>query len=272
MKIKLYISILVFLLTLSCFAKANDIKMWNKAHVLTDEQKKRMEDMPEDVKKKYLESFWIKDNKKWNKQPGQYNKKAKKSKNYKKFEWELKEKKIFKDKDEIKNKDAVEFLQQRWVINWYWDWSFLPKRSVSRPEALKIILESLWETPKTAVKSSFKDVGLGAWYIWYIEMAKEKWYVKWYSDWTFWVNKTVNKVELLKMLFEAFEIDLLNYWVDNIYSDTVSDSWYAVYVQYAKDNNLLGPESDGLFHPEKWMTRDEFSEVVYRLIQQQENI
>ena len=47
------------------------------------------------------------------------------------------------------------------------------------------------------------------------------------------------------------------------------DAWYAPYLQYAIDNNLLDIEN---VDPAEGMTREAFSEVMYRLIQQQESL
>lgn len=189
---------------------------------------------------------------------------------YKKFDWELKEKKNFWDSSKIKNEDAVTYLQQRWIINWYDDWTFWPENSVNRAEATKIILEALWLDIENIDSTEFADVDANAWYAKYVEKAKDLWVVNWYEDWTFKPTRTVNKVELLKILFKAFEIDLTDYPVTELYADTENDAWFAQYLQYAKDNSLIDADENWNINPSQSMTRDEFSEVVYRLLQQQE--
>ena len=200
-------------------------------------------------------------------------KNTKKAKNFKKSDDQnLKSAKTFSDNSSIKNLTAVQYLQQHGVINGYDDGSFKPDNQVSRAEAMKIILEALNEEVDTDATSTFTDVSSGQWYTAYIQKAKERGFVSGYSDGTFGPTKTINKVELLKMLFEAFGIDLSDYTIGDLYSDVSADEWYAPYVQYAKDNELVEIEDDGLFHPDKNMTRDEFSEVVYRLMVQQNAI
>jgi len=180
--------------------------------------------------------------------------------------------KKFSDEWNIKNLEAVKYLQKLWIIKWYDDWTFWADNSVNRAEAVKIILEALWEQPLPIVwdETWFVDVSSDSWFAWYVTKAKEEWIIKGYDNWTFWATKTVNKVELLKMLFTAFGIDLSNYEVTELYSDASSNAWFALYLQYAKDNSLINADENWNINPWKWITRDEFSEVVYRLLQQQE--
>ncbi len=198
-----------------------------------------------------------------------FNKNAKKAKNYKKFTGSLEQKKDFKDKSKIKNLEAVEFLQQRGILDGYADGSFQPQYSINRAESIKVLLESLGEAPDNVTYSQFSDVPKDAWFAGYVNKAKRKGIVKGYSDGTFQPSKTVNQVELLKLAFESFGIDLNNYPVNNLPSNADKNAWYASYLQYAIDNNLLESSS---VNPGEGMTRENFSEVIYRLIQQQENL
>ena len=202
-------------------------------------------------------------------QPGHYNKKAKKAKNYKKFKKQLREKKEFKDSHKIKNKDAVDFLQQRGILDGYEDGSFGPENPINRAESLKVLLESLGEAPDEDTSNEFEDVPEDAWFAGYVKKAKRKGIVRGYEDGTFQPARTVNQVELLKLAFESFGIDLENYDVTDLPAGAELDAWYAPYLQYALDNNLLDTDD---VDPGEGMTREMFSEVMYRLIQQQESI
>jgi len=199
------------------------------------------------------------------------NKKPKKAKNFKSFIGDLKDKKIFNDKNEIKHPKAVEFLQRRGIINGYNDGSFGPNNGVTRAESLKMIFESIGQ-PSTGevTRTSFSDFKKDEWFAGYVEMAKEKGYVKGYDDGKFRPHQTVNKAELLKIAFQIFEIDLTSYRVDSPANDVADDAWFAVYFQYAIDNELLDLDENGGIVPAESMTRDEFSDLIYRLIQEQE--
>ena len=221
-----------------------------------EEQREYMEENhpKEDVKKAVIRSYAIK---------------ALKAENYKTFTGTLKEAKEFTDKTEIKNLTAVQFLQQRGILEGYSDGSFGPEKSINRAESLKVLLEALGEGPDTSVISDFSDVDISAWFAGYVSKAKRLGIVKGYTDGTFKPGKTVGQAELLKIAFESFGVDLSDYEVTDLPSEADVNAWYAVYLQYAIDNNLLDLEDVDLA---SGMTREQFSELIYRLIQQQEEL
>ncbi len=194
---------------------------------------------------------------------------AKKAENYTKFTKQLREKKQFKDEAKIQNKAAVEFLQQRGILDGYEDGTFGPENPINRAESLKVLLESLGESPDEITETEFSDVPADAWFAGYVNKAKRQGIVKGYEDGTFKPAKTVNQVELLKVAFESFGIDLADYPITDLPTASDMDAWYAPYLQYAIDNNLLDIEN---VDPAEGMTREAFSEVMYRLIQQQESL
>ena len=199
--------------------------------------------------------------------PKDFGKNARKGKNFKKFDGELRPKKNFSDAGEIENLDAVQFLQQRGILDGYEDGSFGPENSVNRAESLKILLEALGEAPDTSAASEFSDVPADAWFAGYVAKAKDRGIVRGYEDGSFQPGKTVNQAELLKMSFESFGIDLSDYEVSDLPDGVDENAWFAPYLQYAIDNNLVD-ESD--IDLSGGMNREAFSELTYRLIQQQE--
>ena len=193
--------------------------------------------------------------------------KARKAKNYQKFTGTLEPKKTFTDETEIQNLEAVSFLQQRGVIDGYEDGSFGAQNAINRAESLKVLLEALGEEVTATGTSEFSDVSADAWYAGYVNKAKALGIVDGYEDGTFQPAQTVNQVELLKIAFESFGIDLSDYPVTSLPAGTDTTAWYASYLQYALDNALLD-EAD--IKVGEGMNREGFSELVYRLILQQE--
>jgi hypothetical protein len=190
-------------------------------------------------------------------------KKAKKAKNYTKFEGVKKERKTFTDEESFETEEsseAVYFLQERGILGGYPEGDFKPQKGISRVEALKIIVEATGESLEEVTESSFPDVDTKDWFAKYVEAAKKRGFVAGYKDGTFKPAKVVNQVELLKIAFNSFGIDLTDY-------ETESTEWYGVYLQYATDNSLLDEDE---VSPDQSMTREAFSKLVYRLIQQQE--
>lgn len=193
--------------------------------------------------------------------------KASKGKNFKKFTGQLKSKKTFADEDDIENLEAVNFMQQRGIMEGYSDGSFGADKSINRAESLKVLLESLGIDPVTTGESEFDDVENDAWYAGYIKAAKQLGFVKGYEDGTFKPGNTVNQAELLKISFESFGIDLSEYDVTDLPDGISEDAWFAPYLQYALDNELLDEDDVNLG---EGMNREMFAEVISRLIQQQE--
>lgn len=195
-------------------------------------------------------------------------KKARRADRYQRFTGQLREQKEFKDRAKMRNPEAVQFLQQRGILDGYEDGTFGPEKPINRAESLKVLLEALGEvTSDSDEETEFSDVPRGAWYAKYVRKARARGIVKGYEDGTFQPGRTVNQVELLKIAFESFGIDLSDYEVTDLPEGADESAWYAPYLQYALDNNLLDEEDLDLAGG---MTREAFSELVYRLIQQQE--
>lgn len=198
-----------------------------------------------------------------------YTRNARKAARYQKFTGTLGEKKTFTDGTKIHNKQAVEFLQQRGIIDGNSDGSFNPQGAINRAESLKVLLEALKENTVESDSTAFTDVPVGAWYTKYINQGYRLGIVKGYQDGSFRPGQTVNQAELLKIAFESFGIDLTDYPVTDLPDDVDTSAWYAPYLQYALDNDLIDADA---VDPSSGMTRELFSELIYRLIQQQESL
>ena len=227
----------------------------------------RTKDMSEDEKAELLEKH--EEMKSESKENRNLLKNAKKAKYFKKNMWTtLEDKKEFLDEVKMEHPEAIEFLQRRGILKGYSDGSFQPNKEINRAESIKVLLESLGEEPSSGeLGRDFSDVKATDWFAGYVTKAKERNIITGYSDGTFQPSKTVNQAELLKVAFEAFGIDLSEYEVTSLPSEVATDAWFAVYFQYALDNDLLDEED---VNPSEGMTRDGFSSVVSRLIQQQE--
>ena len=169
---------------------------------------------------------------------------------------------------------AINNLYRRWIIWWYSDWSFRPNNSLNRVESLKILLLSAWiEIPEDISNVlAFKDTSKDAWYFKFIATAQSLWIVNWYSDWTFRPSNTVNLAESLKMLLEANSVKYEKNVVDAPYYDVPKNSWFAWYFDYAKKNKLLDWPKNWKINPWKNINRAEFSEIIYRFLENKKEI
>lgn len=164
------------------------------------------------------------------------------------------------------NFEAINNLKFNGVISGYPDGTFKPDQVVNRVEVLKMIFEGLeTDEPTTLETPDFSDVDLNAWYGEYLKKAYTLGMVEGYADGTFKPAQTVNLVENLKLMLEAANVELPTSVPENPFNDTPKDEWYAQYVQYAKEANLVDPDQQFNIYPAKGMTRGDFAEALFRL-------
>jgi len=160
---------------------------------------------------------------------------------------------------------AIRYLYNQGVITGYADGTFKPDATVTRAEALKMILAGIQSNLENNGALPFPDVVLDAWYTNYIATAYKVGIVAGYPDNTFKPGNTVNKAEFFKILLLAMEVDVAPEATKDVYEDVPQDAWFAPYVQFVKDKNLLDVVKD-LFGPQEGMTRAEVAEAMFRVM------
>lgn len=98
-----------------------------------------------------------------------------------------------------------------------------------------------------------------------IAYLKKKNVIGGYADGTFRPNKTVNRIEALKMIFGGLNVGT-NRSVSNPFADIENGKWFTPYVLTAYDLDLVSGYSDGSFRPEKTMNRAEFFKIVAKTV------
>lgn len=159
---------------------------------------------------------------------------------------------------------AISFLKDEGVIQGYPDGSFKPDNRVSRVEVIKFILEGIKADVKNTNSLPFSDTDSNQWYSKYLHTAHELGIVDGYPDGTFKPGNSVNKVEFLKMLIEAMQIDISENVEDLGFTDVSENQWYAPYIQFAIEKNIIEIEGNK-FKPTSVMKRDEIAEAIYRV-------
>lgn len=171
------------------------------------------------------------------------------------------------------NYTAIMGLKSKGIINGYEDGTFKPDQPVNRVEALKMILLGAGvTTTATNTVAKFSDTSTSEWYAQYLNKAVELKVVGGYPDGTFKPTQSVNLVENLKMLLLAQNVQLSD-MVPSVdpYADTPKTEWYAKYVQYAKDKNLIDADSQNKVYPSQAMTRGKLAETMFRVIYMKDN-
>jgi murein DD-endopeptidase MepM/ murein hydrolase activator NlpD len=172
---------------------------------------------------------------------------------------------LFADISDIHpNFQAIKFLKDEGVIQGYPDGSFKPSNSVSRVEITKFILEGIGAELRTVRILPFKDTDKSEWYGNYLYTAMNLGIVEGYPDGTFKPTASVNKVEFLKMLINGMNIDIDPNNNRTPFSDVDRSQWYAPYVKFAIDKNIIDTSGNN-FNPGEAMQRDEVAEAIYRI-------
>lgn len=161
---------------------------------------------------------------------------------------------------------AISYLKSNDIIGGYPDGTFKPVKTVSRVEALKMILLGFDINLSPTADLTFPDTDDDQWYAPYVGRSVKLGVVRGYPDGSFKPAQTVNKAEFLKILFEATDIPTPEDVTSDPYPDVPSDAWYAGYAAYASEKNLVPLDEDGKLNPSDGMTRSDVAEVIYRLI------
>jgi len=162
------------------------------------------------------------------------------------------------------NYAAINFLKKEDIIGGYPDGTFQPSKTVSRVEAMKMILGGLSIEAPAKTSLNFGDTDSSAWYAPFVGKAVDLDIVAGYPDGTFQPGKTVNRAEYYKVLIGAAKLPT-SAVSEAPYSDVSADAWFASFVAAAKAKNLI-PTDGNTLSPSSGMTRAEVAETIYRLI------
>lgn len=91
------------------------------------------------------------------------------------------------------------------IIGGYKNGSFKPDKSITRSEALKILLEAKKIDLTTDFAAEYEDIERNAWYMKYLNFAVEKGIVKGYEDSTFRPLNNISRSESLKIVYKIIK-------------------------------------------------------------------
>ncbi len=161
--------------------------------------------------------------------------------------------------------EAVTYLSNEGIINGYSDGTFKPQQEVTRTEALKFILESI-NAKLESGETPFIDASLSEWYADYLYTAYVKKIVNGNPDGTFQPTTTVNLAAFYKILFNGMGVDINPVLEEKPYDDVELDAWFAPYISYAKELEIIDPELDKI-QPDSPMTRGAVAKSMFKLMQ-----
>jgi len=173
---------------------------------------------------------------------------------------------------------AVEYLKAAGIISGYDDGTFRPNQKVNRAEAVKIIVAPLLTDEQLAQATStvYNDVPADAWYLPYIEWARQAFKI---LDGppkkpAFNGTQPVIKVEFLKMLELANGVDPNSFsevklpLADDV---TNTDEWFYPYIRYAMTSSMIMIGEDGKLNPAAQLTRGDVALLMFRFLMYKDN-
>jgi len=143
---------------------------------------------------------------------------------------------------------------------------FEPNSNITRAELTKIAIIAFGYSVNTTVQEHpFSDVPLNSWYAPYIEEAKVVGIVEGYPTGGFGPHDFITRAAALKIILGASDLNTEGSTPD--FPDVLTDAWFAEYVGYAQDNNIVGGYPDGTFGPGRSITRAEVAKIVVKVLE-----
>jgi len=163
------------------------------------------------------------------------------------------------------NYKAISYLKSQGVINGFSDGTFGPELEISRCEFLKIVIEAENIIVDTTQEKAFPDLDSSFWCNRYAYKAKHMGVVQGDEKGSFNPQKTISRIESLKLLFL-----LKNETVPNIdesyYLDVPKETWFAPYVKKATSANIIAGKEPQIFGINEKVSRAQMAEMIYRLL------
>ncbi len=117
--------------------------------------------------------------------------------------------------------------------------------------------------PGLALGASFSDVPASDPHFAAVEYLKESNIVNGYQDGTFQPGNTINRAEFTKIIIGTLAKDVHG----KLCFPDVGEEWFAPYVCYAKEKNVLNGYEDGSFQPNKNINLAEALKVILKALQ-----
>ncbi len=170
--------------------------------------------------------------------------------NWTDFEIKVKEKEIIVEKEIVVEKETVVINDVSNDVSDDQHWS-ADEQPIIGPET----------KPEESNEEIFNDVSNNHKNFDAIKYLKETWVIWGYDDWTFKPNKTVTRVEAVKMIFKALKITS-NWSISLPFSDTDDSAWYAQYIWAALQKGIVKGYDDWTFKPAKEVNRAEYYKIL----------
>lgn len=157
----------------------------------------------------------------------------------------------------------VRHLYNKSIINGYADNTFKPNNSITRGEAIKMIVAALGVNT-SSYNSNFSDVKPNSWAYPYVSYAASSGITTGYPDNTFGLSKPITRVEIATFLQRAYQFSMGP--TPKTFSDVPVTHWAYQTITVLSSNSIITGYQDNTFRPNNLVTRAEFSAMLARIL------
>ena len=125
-----------------------------------------------------------------------------------------------------------------------------------------ILLTSIFTANASAAAERFTDVNPGAWYYTAVDYAVSEKLFNGTSATTFAPNAAMTRGMFVTVLGNKAGLDTKEY-PSSSFSDVKAGQWYAPYVEWAAENEIISGIGGGKFAPDKSVTREQMAVILY---------
>ncbi|MFH1720353.1 MAG: DKNYY domain-containing protein [Patescibacteria group bacterium] len=149
--------------------------------------------------------------------------------------------------------EAIQFLQDKGVVQGYSDNTFRPDNLVNRAEFLKMVMELKEWSIENEHEGIFHDVDSADWFAPYVHSAAKNNLVNGYPDGFFRPEQNINFAEASKIITKAFRYNT---------NSSEEKRWYEPYVIRLSNKHAIPDSIDSFW---KNITRGEIAELIWRM-------
>ncbi len=137
---------------------------------------------------------------------------------------------------------------------------FEPNRNVNRAEAIKIMMLAFHIGGVSCHSEYFPDMVVGDWFCDVVSKAYQDGYVEG-DDGQLFPRRDLTRAEAVKIVLSILDTEIPEI-TEKPFDDVELETWYAKYIARAQELNIVQGVGDGLFEPNRSITRAELSKIA----------
>lgn len=154
-------------------------------------------------------------------------------------------------------------LADRGIINGVGNYRFAPDRSITRAEAVAMIVKAYNPVPRQSGSRKFLDVQSTHWANGYIARAVQQGWINGFPDGSFKPDRPITRAEMAVIIGKAEGIKPLTPY-SRPFSDVAVTDWHASMIYAMRSSGKLTGVEANVFKPDKRASRAEFTVLLYR--------